>query len=959
MAQKVGEIYYDVTLETGEMIRGQREVQRTLDSSSSSLDGFGGKLTQVARAVGLYASALYLVERSDAFTKMNAQLKLATESTRELAVAQADVKRIAQEAQTDIGAVATLYARITNATKELGIGQKAAGDITRTVALALKVSGATAAEASSAMLQLSQAFGSGVLRGEEFNAVNEAAPRLMKALADGIGIPIGQLKVLAADGKLTSDVLATALPKALKDLEGEARQIQTISGAFQELKNEVMLFVGEQAAASGAVQVVTGAIGALTNSLGLLAGVMATVAAVKLALWLESIVVQAYSSVAANSALRASTLAAAQAHATATGATATLTAARVAELRASVLAAEGNVALSITTNGLIPAQARAAAAAQAHTTALAALTIAQRASSAGGMAAAGVMGVLGGPIGLVTTLLGLGATAWMLWGDSAKDESQKAANAIEVSSREIISSLDKQNAKLRERLQLAKGGQADAAKAGGPAAEKLASMLTKINTLKSKGAEITMSERMQLLEYEGQYQSITRSLAENARLTGEVSDIGQKSKAGQWMDKYATDAERVNAEIGKAKKELGTAFTPELEQRIREKIIPAKKGGGRGAGKDRLDDTGYLAGLRKATADGLDEISMLEQKALADNTKRLTDKQISEATHQEAVTLIQADFEQRRMDYRLAKMREVNAEAETIRQQDIAAETAAFQKEQELKRQRESVQLGTLAMKAEGGGAQDKENYVIAKAQADMASVEALRLLDLENSQIYADQKVAIEAKMQQDIADLRAAANSAAYSSQADIFGSLASIAKDAAGEQSGIYKAMFAASKAFAIADAIVKIQAGIANAAAMPWPLNLGAMASVAAATAGIVSTISGTSMAGGRQYGGPVSADSLYRVNEKGAPEMFTAGNGQQYMLPTQSGRVTAADQVGAGAVQWNIIVNNSAPGVGVTASVDDQSKTVTLAVGEVANQIRANSGPVWSALRSSSNVAGRI
>ena len=157
MAQKVGEIYYDVTLETGEMIRGQREVQRTLDSSSSSLDGFGGKLTQVARAVGLYASALYLVERSDAFTKMNAQLKLATESTRELAVAQADVKRIAQEAQTDIGAVATLYARITNATKELGIGQKAAGDITRTVALALKVSGATAAEASSAMLQLSQA----------------------------------------------------------------------------------------------------------------------------------------------------------------------------------------------------------------------------------------------------------------------------------------------------------------------------------------------------------------------------------------------------------------------------------------------------------------------------------------------------------------------------------------------------------------------------------------------------------------------------------------------------------------------------------------------------------------------------------------------------------------------------------------------------------------------------------
>ncbi|MEH6643904.1 hypothetical protein [Vreelandella glaciei] len=79
-------------------------------------------------------------------------------------------------------------------------------------------------------------------------------------------------------------------------------------------------------------------------------------------------------------------------------------------------------------------------------------------------------------------------------------------------------------------------------------------------------------------------------------------------------------------------------------------------------------------------------------------------------------------------------------------------------------------------------------------------------------------------------------------------LFGDLASISEQFAGEQSGIFKAMFAAEKAFAIASAIISIQQGIANAAALPFPANIPAMASVAAATAGIVTTIQGTNLAG---------------------------------------------------------------------------------------------------------------
>ena len=190
-------------------------------------------------------------------------------------------------------------------------------------------------------------------------------------------------------------------------------------------------------------------------------------------------------------------------------------------------------------------------------------------------------------------------------------------------------------------------------------------------------------------------------------------------------------------------------------------------------------------------------------------------------------------------------------------------------------------------------------------------------------------------------------------------LFGSLADITKQFAGKQSGAYKAMFAASKAFALAESVIKIQQGIAMASALPFPANLGAMATVAASTAGIITTISGTNYGGGRQYGGPVSSGSLYRVNETGRPEMFTGSNGSQYLLPTSGGKVTSADKVGGNVAPTVIIQNMGAPLAVQSQTYDDKANTVRLVVAEVAGQIRENNGPVWSAMRSSTNVQGRL
>ncbi len=257
----------------------------------------------------------------------------------------------------------------------------------------------------------------------------------------------------------------------------------------------------------------------------------------------------------------------------------------------------------------------------------------------------------------------------------------------------------------------------------------------------------------------------------------------------------------------------------------------------------------------------------------------------------------------------------------------------------------------------------------VAKLQAELQAKSDLlaeyAAIDQDNLELYAEARVRLEEEAARRIREIeerteaeRQAAMMVTLQNYGALFGNIAELIAAFGGKQSSAYRAMFAVSKAFSIAQSIIAIQTGIAQAAANPFPKNLIAMATVASATAGIVSTIQGVQFGGGRQYGGPVTAGSLYRVNEGGRPEMFTAANGAQYMLPTSGGNVTPA---GGGAVQWKVIVNEAPPGT--TARVDETARIVEIAVGrakaEIATEISENSGQVWGALRGSTNVQGRF
>jgi len=187
-----------------------------------------------------------IVQIADAWNMMSARLKLATAGQREYVTAQKELFDIAQRIGVPIQETATLYGKLQQAVRMLGGEQQDALSITESISQALRLSGASATEAQSSLLQFGQALASGVLRGEEFNSVVENSPRLAQALADGLNVPIGRLRKLAEEGRLTADVVVNALMSQKDKLAAEYAQLpQTVSQSFERLRNAFAQWVSK------------------------------------------------------------------------------------------------------------------------------------------------------------------------------------------------------------------------------------------------------------------------------------------------------------------------------------------------------------------------------------------------------------------------------------------------------------------------------------------------------------------------------------------------------------------------------------------------------------------------------------------------------------------------------------------------------------------------------------------
>jgi len=209
-----------------------------------------------------------IVQIADAWNMMSARLKLATAGQREYVTAQQELFAIAQRIGVPIQETATLYGKLQQAVRMLGGEQQDALSITESISQALRLSGASATEAQSSLLQFGQALASGVLRGEEFNSVVENSPRLAQALADGLNVPIGRLRKLAEEGRLTADVVVGALMGQKDKLAAEYAQLpQTVGQSFERLRNAFGQWVSKVDESTGLTKKLAEALTFLANNL--------------------------------------------------------------------------------------------------------------------------------------------------------------------------------------------------------------------------------------------------------------------------------------------------------------------------------------------------------------------------------------------------------------------------------------------------------------------------------------------------------------------------------------------------------------------------------------------------------------------------------------------------------------------------------------------------------------------
>lgn len=239
------------------------ELQRDFDGVSRSASGasgqvqtLGSRLREVQNRLsslhGLIAGGMFvgaslsIAKTADHMQELNSQVKLVTASHEEYVAVNERLHQMANKNLTDISATTGLYTNSARALSNLGKSQEEILKFTNAVSLAMGVGGKSATEQASAILQLGQAMQSGVLQGDEFRSLAENAPIILDLVAEKLGKTREQLRQLASDGALTSEVIYNALADAIPKLQAMFDKMPvTMSQSFGVLRNNYKKFVGD------------------------------------------------------------------------------------------------------------------------------------------------------------------------------------------------------------------------------------------------------------------------------------------------------------------------------------------------------------------------------------------------------------------------------------------------------------------------------------------------------------------------------------------------------------------------------------------------------------------------------------------------------------------------------------------------------------------------------------------
>lgn len=912
MAENVGAIYYTVEAETAKLISDLENANKRLEmleSGFNKTDASARKadvqLTKTAAAVrnlgnegagaerkigglvkmlgGLIAvqSIGGIISLAEGYNEYAERVRMATSSTDEYVKVQERLLATANGTYRALSEAQEVFITTSTSIKAMGYNTDEALDIVDSLSYSFVRNATSADKAKGALNAVSSSFVSGKVGAQAWMTVTQAIPTIVTDIANATGKTEKEILSLGVAGNLTARDLSEGLRKALdENKEAADNMATTVADAFTNLRNSLAVYVGEANRASGSTQLISSAIVSLGENIDLVVKSLMLLGAGALAKYIAS------QGLATMASLKQA-LAARQEAATALQAAQARNAAAVAALAH----ARANIGLTTSTTAL-------AAAEKAATAAAAGLATAQRAASA---ASVGMLGILGGPAGVIAIAASV-AAGFLLMGDNA----DKAVKDID----ELTGSLDGLHQK---QLELRKLELEEAIRKNGEALEETS---VSVNALRK--------------DYEDLHAQLGRGVSNDdlKNLTHTITE--QEVELTKLADKHSrleTALLNVNSALQQAaasQRSLNQAMDDSPTDDYLKRLVDRKHAliDGNSATKqaERYIKTlsnvseGRIQEIRKEAAE-IDSLAAAQRKRTqrlglgkkAESDAERSYKQNSESLRKMAESFALAHLEGEQLAVVQARL-SLNDYA-TPEQIESAEKLAiALHKVNEAQKLKAKVGSDPQAYirgndePLSGGAFDDQVARYDAEDKREQERYEAklVRLREAMEAEklTIAQYHAEFEAMQIEHAARLNQideARQSVMLATAGNAFGQLASLIKNSQGEQSSAFKALFAVSKAFAIADAGLKLNMALmqvmADQTALTPMQKFANYAAVASAGAGVLSAISSASF-GGRQYGGPTQPGKMYRINENGAPEVFNAANGQQFMLPNTRGHVVS-------------------------------------------------------------------
>lgn len=715
--------------------------QNNTNQSTQKTKGALETLVTGAKAfVGLQiAGSLYdwgkaFVDTATKVELLQSRINLYTSTSVESQQIFAQLVQQANRAGTDIDAVANSFQRFAAAGKDAGISNQVILQFTDNLQKMARVSGASSAEASAAIYQLSQAFASGRLQGDEFRSVSEQLPTVLQVLAKQMGVTTEELKQLGSDGEITRDKLLL-LNNATDEISAQFDKLpRSVDQSATALRNNLSVAIAELDQQIGASKF-------LAKFLDLLAGgVSGTTELIKAAAGADKL-------------------------AQATNNLNSVTAKREANLK-EIADLEAQIQRGYTTQS----------------------------------------------IGGYTKFVGDTSAA------------QKKLNEL----KKLDVQLTKQQAE-------AQRGVVQATPLGKGVAENLANQASTLQ------ASITAAQAAGRPDAESAKQ--IKNLKEQITYTQALADGNYELAASQKLGNKATK-EQIADYAALLKQQAEYKENQKNQKKSASAEASAAKRAQKELERNQAANQKYLKTLQdKINAGNYDVQLAREQVQIAltqgSSVEQLTATYQKEYQVRQQLTLASQQAE--------AQSR-LNKDATDAERAAVDAHVAALQRQQQIVQLSADVKQVELDTTGILNPEQAKLDAINQQEATRLSIVQAAREQDLINEQQYQDMKTQIQQAGELQRNDMMMQNNALLLSSTGNFFGAMGDVLKNAKGEQSGIYKAMFAASKAFAIASASINLWQNVSKAMSVGFPMNIPFIAGAMAQGTAILQSLSSVQAAG---------------------------------------------------------------------------------------------------------------